>query len=66
MYVTTCRRCGETILNDGQNPQTIECAGEIHRVCRTCYEQFRRWFLNPSAPTDAAAPELEEEAAEQR
>jgi hypothetical protein len=62
MFVTTCRRCGETAVTEKAGSPTIECAGEMISLCTTCYAQFRRWFAAPTEVPETA-PELEEETA---
>jgi hypothetical protein len=59
MTVNTCRRCGASEIPTSE-VRTIECAGELVRLCSRCHDELRDWFLNGIPDT---APELESEPA---
>ncbi|HVY61502.1 MAG TPA: hypothetical protein VHF22_07605 [Planctomycetota bacterium] len=59
MFVNNCRRCGASEI-PSDDVRTIECAGEVVRLCPRCHDELRSWFLNGVPET---APELESEPA---
>ena len=54
MFVNSCRRCAASEIPTNE-VRTIECAGEVIRLCNRCHEELREWFSGVAE----AAPELE-------